>query len=214
MDQNTEKPEIVMLTKQSLQSENFKEMLSKESEIKITILDSKTSSYEKAIPDRYFLLVDFSADTPAETLVYLKSSHKVLGTIMLNLEHDIDTEELASWPDVKGIFGPKDPMNRVSEGLSAIIKGDNWLPRRLLEQLVTYYKFKEKAPIVEPSIEVELTRREMQVLKVLKDGGSNMEIADSLFISEHTIKSHLYNIFRKLEVKNRNQATSWARRNL
>ncbi|TOG57194.1 helix-turn-helix transcriptional regulator, partial [Vibrio parahaemolyticus] len=66
----------------------------------------------------------------------------------------------------------------------------------------------------EPAIEVELTRREIQVLKMLKEGGSNMEIADSLFISEHTIKSHLYNIFRKLEVKNRTQATSWAKRNL
>ncbi|MDG2667270.1 cyclic-di-GMP-binding transcriptional regulator CpsQ, partial [Vibrio parahaemolyticus] len=73
---------------------------------------------------------------------------------------------------------------------------------------------KESNNVVEPAIEVELTRREIQVLKMLKEGGSNMEIADSLFISEHTIKSHLYNIFRKLEVKNRTQATSWAKRNL
>ncbi|EPH5597647.1 response regulator transcription factor, partial [Vibrio alginolyticus] len=73
---------------------------------------------------------------------------------------------------------------------------------------------REANNIIEPAIEVELTRREVQVLKMLKEGGSNMEIADSLFISEHTIKSHLYNIFRKLEVKNRTQATSWAKRNL
>ncbi|TOG45339.1 helix-turn-helix transcriptional regulator, partial [Vibrio parahaemolyticus] len=75
-------------------------------------------------------------------------------------------------------------------------------------------KGKESNNVSEPAIEVELTRREIQVLKMLKEGGSNMEIADSLFISEHTIKSHLYNIFRKLEVKNRTQATSWAKRNL
>lgn len=214
MDQIMVKPEVVMLTKQSLQSENFKEMLSKESEANITIFDSKDHVYNKDIPDRYFLLVDFSVDTPPETLSYLKNSNKVLGTIMLNLGHDLDTEELASWPDVKGIFGPKDTVDKVCQGLSAIVKGDNWLPRRLLEQLLTYYKVREKSPAAEPSIDVELTRREMQVLKVLKDGGSNMEIADSLFISEHTIKSHLYNIFRKLEVKNRTQATSWAKRNL
>ncbi|HHP0488874.1 TPA: LuxR C-terminal-related transcriptional regulator, partial [Vibrio harveyi] len=73
---------------------------------------------------------------------------------------------------------------------------------------------KEVNRIIEPAIEVELTRREIQVLQILKEGGSNMEIADSLFISEHTIKSHLYNIFRKIEVKNRTQATSWAKRNL
>ncbi|WP_031858947.1 cyclic-di-GMP-binding transcriptional regulator CpsQ [Vibrio parahaemolyticus] len=214
MEQYTEKPEILMLTQQSLQSENFKEMLSRNTGTKITIIDAKNPSYHELIPERYFLLVDFSVDTPSETLVYLKDSRKVLGTIMLNLGYDLDTEELASWPHVKGIFGPGDSMEKVCQGLGAIIKGDNWLSRRLLDQLVNYYKGKESNNVSEPAIEVELTRREIQVLKMLKEGGSNMEIADSLFISEHTIKSHLYNIFRKLEVKNRTQATSWAKRNL
>lgn len=42
MEQYTEKPEILMLTQQSLQSENFKKMLSKNTETKITIIDAKT----------------------------------------------------------------------------------------------------------------------------------------------------------------------------
>jgi ATP/maltotriose-dependent transcriptional regulator MalT len=42
-------------------------------------------------------------------------------------------------------------------------------------------------------------------------GASNTEIADTLFVSEHTIKSHLYNVFKKLNVKNRLQAVSWAK---
>ncbi|MGI9945908.1 LuxR C-terminal-related transcriptional regulator [Vibrio hyugaensis] len=214
MEQYKERPEILMITQQSLQSENFKEMLSKNTETKITIIDSKNLSYHELIPEQYFLLVDFSVETPSDTLVYLKDNEKVLGTIMLNLGHELDTEELASWPHVKGIFGPSDSMTKLCQGLKAIIDGDNWLSRRLLEQLLAYYKGKEANYVIEPVIEVELTRREIQVLQMLKDGGSNMEIADSLFISEHTIKSHLYNIFRKIEVKNRTQATSWAKRNL
>ena len=214
MEQNIDRPEILMITQQSLQSENFKEMLSRNTETKITIIDSKNPSYHELIPEQYFLLVDFSVDTPSDTLVCLKDNEKVLGTIMLNLGHELDTEELASWPHVKGIFGPSDSMDKLCQGLKAIIDGDNWLSRRLLEQLLTYYKGKESTYSIEPAEEVELTRREVQVLQMLKDGGSNMEIADSLFISEHTIKSHLYNIFRKIEVKNRTQATSWAKRNL
>lgn len=214
MEQNIDRPEILMITQQSLQSENFKEMLSRNTETKITIINSKKPSYHELIPEQYFLLVDFSVDTPSDTLVYLKDNEKVLGTIMLNLGHELDTEELASWPHVKGIFGPSDSMDKLCQGLKAIIDGDNWLSRRLLEQLLTYYKGKESTYSIEPAEEVELTRREVQVLQMLKDGGSNMEIADSLFISEHTIKSHLYNIFRKIEVKNRTQATSWAKRNL
>ncbi|MEA7595362.1 LuxR C-terminal-related transcriptional regulator, partial [Salmonella enterica subsp. enterica serovar Virginia] len=41
-------------------------------------------------------------------------------------------------------------------------------------------------------------------------GASNNEIARSLFISENTVKTHLYNLFKKIAVKNRTQAVSWA----
>lgn len=56
MEQYTEKPEILMLTQQSLQSENFKEMLSKNTETKITIIDAKNPSYHELIPDCYFFI--------------------------------------------------------------------------------------------------------------------------------------------------------------
>jgi DNA-binding CsgD family transcriptional regulator len=41
-----------------------------------------------------------------------------------------------------------------------------------------------------------------------------MKMAESLFISEFTVKSHLYQIFKKLSVKNRTQAIAWANQNL
>lgn len=50
-----------------------------------------------------------------------------------------------------------------------------------------------------------LTGREIQVLKVLSQGLSNQAIADTLSISPETVKRHLYNIFQKLRVKNRQQ---------
>ena len=51
-----------------------------------------------------------------------------------------------------------------------------------------------------------LTFREIELLQLLSKGMSNIEIADSLFISPETVKSHLSNIYRKLEVKNRRLA--------
>ncbi|MFA0648452.1 response regulator transcription factor, partial [Vibrio cyclitrophicus] len=56
--------------------------------------------------------------------------------------------------------------------------------------------------------------REIQVIRCLQSGSSNTQIADDLFISEFTVKSHLYQIFRKLAVKNRVQAIAWANQNL
>lgn len=51
-----------------------------------------------------------------------------------------------------------------------------------------------------------LTPREMEVLKALSQGNSYQEIADILFISHETVKKHLKNIYRKLNVKNKIQA--------
>lgn len=56
-----------------------------------------------------------------------------------------------------------------------------------------------------------LTRREFDVLELIAKGLTNREIGHSLFLSANTIKSHSINIYRKLDVSNRNQAVSKAR---
>jgi len=48
----------------------------------------------------------------------------------------------------------------------------------------------------------QLTKREMQIVEMLRDGLSSKEIAEKLFISNRTVEVHRYNIFRKLEVNN------------
>ena len=49
----------------------------------------------------------------------------------------------------------------------------------------------------------KLTPRERELMELIYAGMSNKEIAETLFLSESTVKTHIYNIFRKLEVKNR-----------
>ena len=49
----------------------------------------------------------------------------------------------------------------------------------------------------------KLTPREKELMELIYSGLSNKEIAETLFLSESTVKTHIYNIFRKLEVKNR-----------
>lgn len=55
-----------------------------------------------------------------------------------------------------------------------------------------------------------LTDREMDVLKMISQGRSNKEIAKGLTISEKTVKNHITNIFRKLQVDDRTQAVLFA----
>ena len=59
-----------------------------------------------------------------------------------------------------------------------------------------------------------LTRREIEILTKAASGATNTEIANELYISSHTVKSHLYNIYKKIEVSNRIEAALWAAENL
>ena len=56
-----------------------------------------------------------------------------------------------------------------------------------------------------------LSKREKEVLQLLAQGHSNQEIADQLFVSLNTVKTHLSNIFSKLNVQRRTQAVQKAR---
>jgi DNA-binding CsgD family transcriptional regulator len=60
--------------------------------------------------------------------------------------------------------------------------------------------------------QLELSKRELEILGLLAQGHSNQEIAAKLFISLSTVKTHLQNLFEKLDVKRRIQAVEKARR--
>lgn len=62
-----------------------------------------------------------------------------------------------------------------------------------------------------PTIPEKLSKRQKQLLVMLDRGMSNREIADALDISEHTVKVHLWRLFRRLNVKSRSQASHLAR---
>lgn len=74
--------------------------------------------------------------------------------------------------------------------------------RRLIKEVA--------AERVTPNEEVRLTRRELDVIKLLVQGKSNKDMAEVMFISEKTVKNHLTSIFRKLNVRDRTQAVLYA----
>jgi DNA-binding NarL/FixJ family response regulator len=58
---------------------------------------------------------------------------------------------------------------------------------------------------------ISLSAREVEVLQLIAEGKSNQEISAELFLALNTVKRHAYNIFTKLDVKNRTQAVTRAR---
>jgi NarL family two-component system response regulator LiaR len=60
--------------------------------------------------------------------------------------------------------------------------------------------------------ELDLSKRELEILNLLAQGHSNAEIGENLFVSLSTVKSHIQNIFIKLDVKRRTQAVDKAKK--
>lgn len=100
-----------------------------------------------------------------------------------------------------------EPPERIVEFLGAVAKGEAALSgaaaRRLLEQ-VRDGAYRE--PLVPDSIAQLLSARELEVLLLLDDHLGTDEIAKRLFISEHTVRSHVKSLLRKLNVSSRREA--------
>jgi DNA-binding CsgD family transcriptional regulator len=57
---------------------------------------------------------------------------------------------------------------------------------------------------------VDLTKREREILQLVAEGYSNAQLARMLWVTEQTVKFHLSNVYRKLNVANRTEAARWA----
>lgn len=118
-------------------------------------------------------------------------------------------EQFVRWPTVKGIFPGQCDTEQLLRGVASIMEGQNWLPRRLLDQWLE--RQRRRMPMFAAG--EQLTDRERQILRLVGDAATNAQIAYDLRISEHTVKTHLYNIFRKIRVRNRTEASNWSRVN-
>jgi two-component system response regulator DevR len=68
----------------------------------------------------------------------------------------------------------------------------------------------DPAPARQSSEDPGLTKREVEILQLVAEGYSNSQLAKMLWVTEQTVKFHLSNIYRKLDVSNRTEASRWA----
>jgi LuxR family maltose regulon positive regulatory protein len=83
------------------------------------------------------------------------------------------------------------------------------IPKKLTDKLKLAIEKREKRKII--NLESGLSNRELDILKLIAEDLSNQEIADKLFISLNTVKTHLKNVFLKLEADNRTKAVDKAK---
>ncbi len=107
---------------------------------------------------------------------------------------------------IRGYIRTSDSQAVVTKAVRAVRKGEIWAERRILEKALAHpmllpETIQARVPGLSP-----LTNREMEVLTMVLQGASNKEIAITNRISERTVKTHLYRVYRKLNVKSRTKA--------
>lgn len=166
----------------------------------------------EVIPGNGLILFDMSV-ADREHIYYWQEvlcHHEMqMRVLLVNMPQSGHTQAASNWPRVTGVFYASESENSVIEGIESILRGERGFSGKLAGYLLSPAHTDKAAR--DTSL---LTQREKEILDKLKIGASNNEIARSLFISENTVKTHLYNLFRKISVKNRTQAVSWANNHL
>ncbi|MGF1486873.1 MAG: response regulator [Prochloraceae cyanobacterium] len=95
------------------------------------------------------------------------------------------------------------PSEELVKAIQAVDKGYTQLGPGLVEKVINNSAVSKPKP---PPGWSELTPRELEILRSIAAGSSNAEIAKELYISQKTVKNHVTNILRRLEVRDRTQA--------
>jgi DNA-binding NarL/FixJ family response regulator len=130
---------------------------------------------------------------------------------LFNVTQGHGIEEAAIARGIKGIFYNQDPLSHFQKGISAIYKGELLVSREVLTKYILEDRESNKTDYQDDKL---LTQREVEILSMVSVGTKNEDIAEKLNISPNTVKTHIYNIFKKINVPNRLQAALWAAKNL
>ena len=160
-------------------------------------------------PDVLLLDINMPKMNGLEVLQNIKERHLKVKVLVLTVHNEVEYLMKAIDIGVEGYILKDSESDELKKAINAVYSGETYIQPNLIPRLNA--KMIEKNKYVD-KIEC-LTNRELEVLKLLSVGMFNNEIAEDLSISERTVKNHVSNIFKKLEVTDRTQAAVFAIRN-
>lgn len=160
-------------------------------------------------PDVLLLDINMPKMNGLEVLKNLKARKSKIKVLVLTVHNEIEYLLKAVDIGVNGYVLKDSESSELKKAIFALVEGETYIQPSLIPALNS--KMIEKN---EDEVKIDsLTRRELEVLKLLAVGMYNKEVAEKLNISERTVKNHVSNIFKKLEVTDRTQAAVFAIRN-
>lgn len=144
-----------------------------------------------------------------EVLKNIKNKGSNIKAIILTVESDKKTIHQAIEIGADGYLLKDSAGEEIVNAIKTVHLGEKYIDKSLISMLFSGIKETNK----NNSILDGLTKREIEVLMKISSGYSNKEIGEQLFLSEKTIKNYATNLFRKINVDDRVQATIVALKN-
>lgn len=204
---------IMITDDHSMIREGLKQLLELDGDMKVI---AEASNGEECLdllgtyrPDVLLLDINMPKKNGLQVLQELKNKKNKPKILVLTVHNEVDYLLKAVEIGVDGYLLKDSESAELKKAIQTVVDGENYIQPSLIPALNSKMVEKDSD---KDKIE-SLTRRELQVLKLLAVGSYNKEIAEELGISERTVKNHVSNIFKKLEVTDRTQAAVFTIRN-
>ena len=197
----------------SIIREGLKQLLELDDELKVISQASDgVEGLEKLLEDKpEVLLLDINMPNKngLELLKEIREKSIDVKVLILTIHNEVDYLMKAVEIGCDGYVLKDSDSNLLKKAIYTVYRGESFIQPSLTPALNAGLAGKS---MMDDKVN-ELTRREIEVLKLIAEGLFNKEIAASLDISERTVKNHVSNIFKKIDVSDRTQAAVFAIKN-
>ena len=157
------------------------------------------------VPDILLLDINMPNMNGLEVLQRIKDMKMKIKVMVLTVHNEVEYLLKAVDIGVNGYLLKDSESAELKKAILAVVNGEDYIQPSLIPVLNSKMLDRDS-----DSSKIEsLTRRELEVLKMLSYGTYNKEIAEQLNISERTVKNHVSNIFKKIGVTDRTQASAY-----
>ncbi|NLM13233.1 MAG: response regulator transcription factor [Epulopiscium sp.] len=209
-----EKIRVIIADDHSMVREGLKQLIELEDDIEVV---DQAGNGEEAIkkamekkPDVILMDINMPVLNGIEAVKRLREqkcpSKIIMLTIHNEIEYLLETIEIG----IDGYILKDSDSEALITAIHTVYEGESYIQPNMAAQLVKAMNKEQIVPDEKSELKNKLTSREIEVLQLIAEGLLNKEIAQKLCISEKTVKNHVSNIFRKIDVCDRTQAAVYA----
>ena len=204
---------VMIADDHSLIREGLRQLLEFDGSIKVV---GEVSNGEECLikldefnPEVLLLDINMPEKNGIDVLKQMKADQSQIKVLILTVHNELEYLISAVDIGVDGYILKDSESSELKKAIRVVRDGENYIQPKLIpamnNQLINRDADKDKI--------ASLTNRELEVLVQVANGMFNKEIATSLNISERTVKNHISNIFKKIDVSDRTQAAVFAIKN-